>query len=217
MTTLSKIRELLGLPLTTLYAEARLEDGRVLVTEAEAFEPGVEVAVIDESGTAVPLDPGSYTTDDGTTYEVAEDSRLALAEEEEAVVEEELSKDKPEEEYMAEDKVLDILKAAFPGIEEEQAMSVARMIADAYAVPAEVAAPVEEVEASEEKVEEMSAVAKEMLSALEELSGRLDALESAPAANAVVSAPTPKKKTELSGTQSYNAAMAAYQSILSNQ
>jgi len=43
MNTLQKIREIMGLPKTNLYAEVKIDDGRVLVTEADAFEPGVDV------------------------------------------------------------------------------------------------------------------------------------------------------------------------------
>ena len=56
MNTIQKIREIMGLPKTNLYAEVKIDDGRVLVTEADAFEPGVDVRVIDDSGSTVVLE-----------------------------------------------------------------------------------------------------------------------------------------------------------------
>ena len=87
MNTVQKIRKALGLPQTKLYAEASLDDGRVVVTEAESMDVGVEVRILDDSGEASLLDAGTYTLEDGTKIVVNEDSRLASLGDDEVEVE----------------------------------------------------------------------------------------------------------------------------------
>ena len=63
--TIDKIRGLLNLPnLTKFYAEARLDDGRLVVTEAESMAIGVEVSVMSDEGNADVLEDGSYAVAD---------------------------------------------------------------------------------------------------------------------------------------------------------
>lgn len=69
MDTLMEIKNLL-LGKRKLYAEAKLEDGQMLVTEAEEFAAGVEVKTIDEEGNPTDIKDGSYTTEGGVELEV---------------------------------------------------------------------------------------------------------------------------------------------------
>jgi len=69
METLTEIKNLL-LGKRKLYAEAKLEDGQMLITEAEAFAAGVEVKTIDEEGNPTDLKDGKYTTLAGVELEV---------------------------------------------------------------------------------------------------------------------------------------------------
>jgi hypothetical protein len=59
-----------------LYAEARLNDGRVIATEAEAFSAGAPVRVMSEEGEATPLEAGSYELSDGGEVTVDADSKV---------------------------------------------------------------------------------------------------------------------------------------------
>ena len=54
------------------YAEARLGDGTVIVTEAENFEAGVAVYTLDEQGQPTNIANGRYTTEAGIDLEVYE-------------------------------------------------------------------------------------------------------------------------------------------------
>lgn len=69
MDTLTEIKNLL-LGKRKLYAEAKLEDGQMLVTEAEEFAAGVEVKTIDAEGNPVDMKDGKYITAAGIELEV---------------------------------------------------------------------------------------------------------------------------------------------------
>jgi hypothetical protein len=216
MNTLQKIREIMGLPKTNLYAEVKIDDGRVLVTEADAFEPGVDVRVIDDSGSTVELDAGTYTLEDGRKVIVNGESRMdsfEVDEEEEIEVEVELETipeaeeegyrdgidDEAEDvkEEMDYDKVRDVLAERFPDLDEAVRDAIAQVVSDIYAPEVEV-----ELEAETPK-EDLSELLEE---AFTSISKRLEALENVPAESGVNVSPTNlsskhKKKdiTQLSG------------------
>lgn len=163
-----------------LYAEARLNDGRVIATEAEQFSAGASVRVLSEDGEAAPLEAGTYDLSDGGQVSVdAESNVVEMNEEEEKMAEHEEEKDE-----------MAAVKAALIEqfqISEEVASQIMDVIKDAMK-PAE-----EEEEMEEEKKEEMSEEKTEMSShvqdlthnmavALEAINKRLEKLEEAPAA-----------------------------------
>ena len=216
MNTIQKIREIMGLPKTNLYAEVKIDDGRVLVTEADAFEPGVDVRVIDDSGSTVELDAGTYTLEDGRKVIVNEDSRMESfeVEEEEIEVEVELETipEAEEEGYrdgiddekedvredMDYDKVRDVLAERFPDLDESVRDAIAQVVSDIYAPEVEV-----ELEAEVEVKEDLSELLEE---AFASISKRLEALENVPAESGVNVSPTnlsakhtQKDLTKLSG------------------
>ena len=184
-----------------LYAEARLNDGRVVATEAEAFSAGAPVRVMSEDGEAAPLEAGSYELSDGGTLNVDADSKVVEMEEEEKTEAAEHEEDKDE---------MAAVKAALVDkfqISPEVAAEIVEVVKEAMA-------PVEEVEAAEEEEkEEMSEEKTEMSShlqdlthemavALEAINSRLEKLESAPATqpDRVVPKFNPVPKAEARGT-----------------
>jgi len=197
MNTVQKIRKALGLPQTKLYAEARLDDGRVVVTEAESMDVGVEVRILDDSGEASVLDAGTYTLEDGTKIVVNEDSRLASLGDDEIEVEVELETipEAEEEGYrdgiddekedvredMNYDKVRDALDQGFPDLGQDTIDAIATLVSAIYNEEEVV------VEANEEEEkEDMSLILEE---AFANISKRLDALEDAPASKGVTHSP----------------------------
>jgi len=198
MNTVQKIRKALGLPQTKLYAEARLDDGRVVVTEAESMDVGVEVRILDDSGEASVLDAGTYTLEDGTKIVVNEDSRLTSLGDDEIEVEVELETipEAEEEGYrdgiddekedvredMNYDKVRDALDQGFPDLGQDTIDAIATLVSAIYN---EEEVVVEANEEEEEK-EDMSLILEE---AFANISKRLDALEDAPASKGVTHSP----------------------------
>ena len=166
-----------------LYAEARLNDGRVIATEAEAFSAGAPVRVMSEDGEAAPLEAGSYELSDGGSVTVDDSSQVV-----------EMMDDKEEK-----------VEAADHEEEKDEMAAVKAALVDKFQISPEVAAeivevvkeamaPAEEVEAKEEEKEEMqteapvemsahlSAITDQMTVALEAISARLAKLEEQPAA-----------------------------------
>ena len=165
-----------------LYAEARLNDGRVIATEAEAFSAGAPVRVMSEDGTATPLEAGSYELSDGGEVTVDADSKVVeMMEEEEEKTE--AAEHEEEKDEMAAVKAALVDKFQ---ISPEVAAEIVEVVKEAMA-------PAEEVEAAEEEKEEMSEektemsthlqdLTHEMAVALEAINSRLAKLEEAPAA-----------------------------------
>lgn len=198
---------------TNLFAEETLQDGTKLVTEADAFEPGVKVQVLDEEGNPQDAPTGEHTLQNGTVITVGEGSILeSIGKEEEPVAAEEEKKEEEEkaemEEHKEEDKDKDKekdermggyrkrIKAALAEAEvpeEAQDMLVEAVVVVVDEIVQEAVAPVVEdavEEAVEEKIEEVVeekveevAMSAEILSELKKLSARVAQLEDAPAAD----------------------------------
>jgi hypothetical protein len=171
-----------------LYAEARLNDGRVIATEAEQFSAGASVRVLSEDGEAAPLEAGTYELSDGGEVTVdAESNVVEMMEEDEEKTEAAEEEEKDE---------MSAVKAALVEhfqISEEVAEQIVEVVKDAMK-PEEVEAAEhedkEEEMEEEEKKEEMSVemsshvqdLTHEMAVALEAINKRLEKLEEEPAA-----------------------------------
>jgi len=181
--TIDKIRGLLNLPnLTKFYAEARLDDGRLVVTEAESMAVGVEISVMSDEGNADYLDDGTYALEDGTVLVVAEGRITQLGEDEpeaEAEVEVEVE--------MAEGDEADVQDWA--GM-EKRIQNLEDAVADLKS---------DKVSAYEEKEEDekMSELASEINAAFEHMMERLSAIENEPASNGVSHSPTKGKNQDM--------------------
>ena len=68
-----------------MYAELKLEDGRIIATEDEQFMIGSKVFAVSDDGEASALSAGSYTLDNGNKMTIGDSSEiLDLGEEKEA-------------------------------------------------------------------------------------------------------------------------------------
>ena len=108
MDSLKKIKELLKFTKKktykiNMYAEAILDDARVIATDSEQFEIGAEVYVINDEGAVESLSEGIYTMEDGSKIRIDADSMVAGFGEEEEVVVEEVTEEVVEE--LAEESV----------------------------------------------------------------------------------------------------------------
>tara|TARA_R110001592_G_scaffold121426_4_gene327000 strand:- start:682 stop:1356 length:675 start_codon:yes stop_codon:yes gene_type:complete len=84
--------------------QAKSEDGTIFVSTAEELESGVDISVLTEDGTTIPLPIGTYKTDTGVSIRVEEEGVVAEiieseTEETDTIEEEEMAKDDEEKEY----------------------------------------------------------------------------------------------------------------------
>ena len=154
-------------------AEAALENGTVIYTDAEAFAEGAEAYIINDEGESIPLPPGDYPLADGGTIVVGEGGVITSVGEAEEVVEEvqevEASEETTEEleveveaedepQYMTKAEVEEMISAALESMnKDKEEMS-------AVNPEAPQAAKVEEVkeEKEDEAAVELAAVKAEL-------------------------------------------------------
>jgi hypothetical protein len=114
----------------TEMAEAALDNGTVIYTDADAFAEGVEAYIINDEGEKIPLPAGEYTLADGGLIVVGEGgivSSVGEAPAEEVVEEVEASEEIEAEEepgYVTKAQVEEMIKAALEALTEKEEMSV---------------------------------------------------------------------------------------------
>jgi len=153
---------------TNLEFQAKLIDGTIIVSSDE-LAAGVDIAILAEDGTTMPLPVGQYETEDGVGFSVEEEGIVAEIYETEEVETEEEEEVAPEEE----------VEAAIEEVEDPSEVN---------RLPKKIKTT-EEVEFNKEAViEEIGAVIKELLtevrndvsrlsSELEEMKGTNETLE----------------------------------------
>ena len=194
--TINAIRGLLNLPrLHKFYAEAKLDDGRLIVTEAESMAIGVEIKVMNDAGEAADLEDGTYTLEDGTKISITEGriSELGGAEAEAPVEaqEEEVAMAEHEEDKMK------ALKEELQDVVDEATMNRILEKVEEMMKPEEEMEDEEKEMQEDEKVEMAHAFAEELKAFSDEVSqvfdvvlARIERLENAPASEGVSVSPT---------------------------
>ena len=82
---------------TKLGFQAKSDDGTIFVSTAEELEAGVDISVLTEDGTTIPVPPGTYKLDTGVSFRVEDDGIVA------EVLESETEEEETEEVEAAED------------------------------------------------------------------------------------------------------------------
>jgi len=119
----------------TEMAEATLENGTVIYTDAEEFAEGVEAYIINDEGENIPLPPGDYTLQDGGVIVVGDGGVVTSVGEgteevEEVVAEVEASEEEVTEEaeevqaeetpsYVTKAEVEEMIAAAFEALKKD--------------------------------------------------------------------------------------------------
>jgi len=136
--------------------QAKSDDGTIFVSTAEELESGVDISVLTEDGTTIPLPIGTYKVDTGVSFRVEEEGVVAEvieSETEEEVTDEEMSEEvalAPEDESRAEEtdwaKTYEEMKDKVENLEDAIA-DIKRRLGDDDS---------EDVEMTEETPEEVS-------------------------------------------------------------
>ena len=107
-----------------LAFQAKTEDGTIIVSTAEELESGVDVSVLTEDGTTIPLPAGTYKLDTGVSFRVEEEgivSEVMESETEEEDTADDLKEEKEEMSEELEDKEKDKYEEEFPETPAEKA------------------------------------------------------------------------------------------------
>ena len=96
--------------------QSKGEDGTIYVSTAEELESGVDISVLTEDGTTIPMPIGTYKTEDGVSFRVEEEG--VVSEVIESETEEEVEARKDDEEYSEMSEAIDL---KFPESEAEKA------------------------------------------------------------------------------------------------
>jgi hypothetical protein len=83
----------------SLGFQAKTEDGTIIVSTAEELESGVDISVLTEDGTTIPLPIGTYKLDTGVSFRVEEEGVVS-----EVIESETEEEDTPKEEATKEEK-----------------------------------------------------------------------------------------------------------------
>jgi len=189
MSTLEKILNILKMKnevksySVKMYAEMKLDDGRVVATEDEQFMIGSKVFAVGDEGEAEALTAGTYTMENGNKLTIGDSSEiLDLGEEAESVEEEskeevEASAELSEEETeLAEDD--EAVVEDWAGM-EKRIKNLEDAVADLKADKVEASA--EELSEEDNKTEMSSEVMGELMTQIEELKGKIVELSGEPA------------------------------------
>ena len=124
--------------------QAKSEDGTIFVSTADELTESVDVSVLTEDGTTIPLPVGTYKTDTGVTFRVEEEGIVAevMETETEEVVEEEEMEEVTEE--------LEVEDDAFERL-SERVQNLEDAIADLKEDKVEATEEVEELAVEEER------------------------------------------------------------------
>ena len=183
--TLEKIKTLLSIDTkeskeVKMYAEMKLDDGRVVATEDEQFMIGSEVFVVNDDGEASPLSAGSYTMEDGAKLTIDDDGKiLDMGEEKEA---EGVEAEEEDKEEMAEEADVADWKGMEIRIKNlEDAVADLKADHDKLDMSEETEETVEE-EVVEEKVEMSKDMVTSLVEEIEHLKTKLSEIEETPGA-----------------------------------
>ena len=141
-----------------LEFQAKLIDGTIIVSSADELTAGVDVAILAEDGTTMPLPIGKYETEDGQGFSV---------EEEEGIITEMYEETEETEEVETEEEEVEMEEEVVEEVEEPTEVN--------ERLPKKIKTT-EEVEFNKEEViEEIGAVIKELLTEVRNDVSRLSA------------------------------------------
>ena len=86
-----------------LEFQAKLIDGTIVVSKADELAEGVEVMILAEDGSTMPVPVGTYETEDGVEFKVEKEGIVASIEKKETEEEEEETEEKEEVEAVEEE------------------------------------------------------------------------------------------------------------------
>ena len=163
-----------------LEYQNKLEDGTIIVSSSDELAAGIDISILTEDGSTLPLPVGEYQTEDGVGFSVTEEGTVAEIYSEETEEVEEVEAEEVEEES---GDVAEVITDEVAGATDEIAIAIEE--ATGEEVTPEVATAAAEIAVAivEEKIEEvaMNKQLKELTEVLKtelsELKTRLSEIE----------------------------------------
>ena len=170
-----------------MYAEMKLDDGRVVATEDDQFMIGSKVFAVSDDGNAEALEAGSYTMENGNKLTIGDKSEiLDLGEEKEAedveASEEELSEETTEE---VKEELADAEDTDWAKTFEEIKDRVAELEKAVFGEKAEEETEELSEETEEDKTEMSSEMIGELTTQIEDLKNKIVELSGEPATEGI--------------------------------
>ena len=170
-----------------MYAEMKLDDGRVVATEDDQFMIGSKVFAVSDDGNAEALEAGSYTMENGNKLTIGDKSEiLDLGEEKEAedveASEEELAEETTEE---VKEELADAEDTDWAKTFEEIKDRVAALEEKVFGEKAEEETEELSEEIKEDKTEMSSEMIGELTTQIEELKNKIVELSGEPATEGI--------------------------------
>lgn len=183
---ISKLKELAKTVLNTdkvelKFTDNKLSDGSIIRYDADVLATGVQVSIVVEDGSVLPLPVGSYSLEDGTTFDVVSEDgtvdNVVISEEpvaEDTPAEMEEKPATPEAKQLAKSIVESVVKETRFEAEPENTEEVSTTEMEFEKIKKSNKM---EFEVLNKKVEEQGVLIKEMFKLIEEF-GKTDSIES---------------------------------------
>ena len=171
-----------------MYAEMKLDDGRVIATEDEQFMIGSKVFAISDDGEAEALSAGSYTMENGNKMTIGDASEiLDLGEEKEAEDVQEASSEEEMSEEDSKEEMADAEDTDWAKTFEEMKDRVAKLEEKVFGKKAEEETEEMSEETKEEEKTEMSAeeLISDLTTEMEDLKSKVTELSGEPATEGI--------------------------------
>ena len=140
--------------------QSKLEDGTIVTSTADTLEAGVDISVLTEDGTTIPLPIGTFKTEDGVSFRIEEEGVVAEVMESETEEVVEAAEEADVEDWAGMEKRIENLEIAVSKLKED------KVGGDTEA--SEMADEEDTVEVVEEVVEAVTASVEEIAAAIDE-------------------------------------------------
>ena len=138
--------------------QSKLEDGTIVTSTADTLEAGVDISVLTEDGTTIPLPIGTFKTEDGVSFRIEEEGVVAEVMESETEEVVEAAEEADVEDWAGMEKRIENLEIAVSDLKKDHDNMDMEEMADEE----------DTVEVVEEVVEAVTASVEEIAAAIDE-------------------------------------------------
>lgn len=172
-----------------LEFQAKLTDGTIIVSEAEALAEGIAISILTEDGSQMPLPVGQYETEDGQGFSVKEEGIVAELYNDEETEEEEVVEEEAEKEEMETEETTEVEETEEVEFDKVAFIDEVKSVVDEL-----VAKTTSDIEKLKSEIEDLKVSNGNLETEKEELSSQLEKLSKEPADKPVTTNKFAEKK-----------------------